>query len=172
MTVKVEIDNFFKRIKHIKYGWYDKENNLHTRLNMKEFRKNYIMQSTSDILKNGYAICWEMCELERQFFDSINVVNKTIFAYLKNSNNECHTFLVFKLVNYWYWFEASWKQKKGIYKFTSLEEIFDFYRNNFSSFTKHGYKKEDLCFYSYDKVKNRLNCDQFYKHCLSSKILN
>lgn len=165
------IEKFYDGLKDIKYGWYDKNNILHTRLEKDEFRKNYKMQSCDSVLKSRYAICWEMCEVQREYFDRIGVNNKTIFVYLNNGRGECHTFSVFNMNNYWYWFEASWERKKGIHKFNSLNEILDFYRDNFEDFAKFGYNKEDIVFYEYDKALAGCSCEDFYKHCLSGKLI-
>ncbi len=166
-----EIENFFNLIKKVKYGWHDKTGNVHKSLRNGNFKRNYKMQKISDILLSNYAICWEMCELERKFFRKNKINHKTIFALLKNSRGECHTFTVFELNNKWYWFEASWENQKGIHRYNSIEEILDFYRNNFDDFAKKGYKKEGLVFYEYKKPLFRYSCNMFYIHCsLGKKI--
>ena len=166
-----EVEDFYNKIKDIKYGWHDKDNVLHTRLVIDKFRKEYKMQKIANILKSGYAICWEMCELQRNFMERKGIEHKTIFVYLNNSNNECHTFTSFKLDNDWYWFEASWKGKKGIHKFSSLKDILEFYRNNFNDFAKNGYDKNNISFYEYDRIAEGCSCDRFYEHCLSGKLI-
>ena len=154
-----EVEIFYDKIKNIKYGWHDKDNILHTRLVIDKFRKEYKMQKIANILKSGYAICWEMCELQRNFMER------------NNSNNECHTFTAFKLDKDWYWFEASWKGKKGIHKFSSLKDILEFYRNNFGDFAKKGYDKNNILFYEYDRNFDGCSCEEFYVHCLSGKLI-
>ncbi len=164
-----DIESFFNSIKNIKYGWQDKRGNFHASLKDGNFKKDYKMQKTDDILKNNYAICWEMCELQRKFFKEKHLKVKNIFVMLKNSHGECHTFTVFYLNNYWYWFEASWEKQKGIHQFNSLAEILDFYRDNFSDFAKKGYDKKNLVFYEYAKPLFRYNCNWFYYHCCLGK---
>ncbi len=162
-----DIEDFYNKIKNIKYGWLDKENNIHE--NLKEYKEKFIMQDIDNIEKTNHAVCWEMCELQRRFFNQKNINNKTIFAYLKNSrNNACHTFSIFELNNKWYWFEASWQNKKGIHEFNSIEEILEYYKDNFIDFAREEYNREDMEFYDYSKVNSGINCTEFYTHCLSS----
>lgn len=162
-----DIEDFYNKIKNIKYGWLDKENNIHE--NLKEYKEKFIMQDIDNIEKTNHAVCWEMCELQRRFFNQKNINNKTIFAYLKNSrNNACHTFSIFELNNKWYWFEASWQNKKGIHEFNSIEEILEYYKDNFIDFAREEYNKEDMEFYEYSKVNSGINCTEFYTNCLSS----
>ena len=117
-----EILEFYNSIKNIKYGWHDKNNKLHK--DLKDYKEKYILSDNNIVLRDNYAVCWEMCELQREFFNKNNIDNKTIFAYLLDSpNGACHTFSVFTLNNKWYWFEASWNNKKGIHEFNSLEDI-------------------------------------------------
>lgn len=162
------IQDFYTEVKNIQYGWFDKENKLHE--NLKDFNGNYIMQDIDNIMETNHAICWEMCELQRNFFNKNNIENKTIFAYLKNSkNNACHTFSVINCNDKWYWFEASWANKRGIHEFDSLEDILEYFRNNFTDFSRTEYNPDDLEFYEYNKVNSGVDAVGFFKHCLSSK---
>ena len=56
-------------------------------------------------------------------------------------------------------------------KYNSLNEILDFFKNNFEDFTKGEYNKDDMEFYSYFKPPFRFNCNLFYFWCLHSKKL-
>lgn len=165
-----DILEFYNSIKNIKYGWHDKHGKVHE--NLKDYRELYVLSDENTVLRDNHAVCWEMCEIQRHFFNKHNIENKTIFAYLQNSrNNACHTFSVFTLNNKWYWFEASWINKKGIHEFNSLEDILEYYRNNFEDFAKTEYNKEDLLFFEYDNIKTGMNTDEFYNHCLNSKAI-
>ena len=72
-----EIEEFYNRLLKIKYGWHDKEGRLHQKIEPQIFAKEYKMQAYNKIEESGYAICWELCELERHFFNK--VVAKIIF---------------------------------------------------------------------------------------------
>ena len=165
-----EIFDYFNEIKNINYGWHDKDGKIHEKLI--NYREEFIQQDIDTVLKDNYAVCWEMCELQRKFFNEHNIENKTIFAYLdKSRNGACHTFSVFYKNNKVYWFEASWKNKKGIHEFNSLEEILDYYRDNFLDFARCEYNKDDLLFYEYDGIKPGMNTDEFIMHCMKCKRL-
>lgn len=41
------------------------------------------MQPYNKIEESGYAICWELCELERHFFNKHKIENHTIMAVIK-----------------------------------------------------------------------------------------
>lgn len=163
-----EIQDFYNDIKNINYGWHDKDGTVHESL--KGYAEGFVLQDIDTIIDSNYAVCWEMCELQRKFFNKNKIENKTIFAYLKNSrNNACHTFSVIYLNGKCYWFEASWQDRKGIHEFNSLEEILDYYRNNFEDFARCEYNPDDLEFYEYDDIKVGMNAQEYYMHCLSSK---
>ena len=166
------IKNFYEEIKDIKYGWHDKKGYRRKKLTEGNFAKEYKMQKTKNIKKSGYAICWEMCELQRKYFRKRQIKHKTIFVILKKDRRlPCHTFSIFNYNNKWYWFEASWENQKGIHEFNSIPEILDFYRDNFHDFAKGDYNKDNIEFYQYFKPLFRMNCNFFYFWCLHSKKL-
>lgn len=168
----INIKKFYSDIKDIKYGWHTKNGQLHEKLTEGNFAKDYKMQSIKNIEKTNYAICWEMCELQRKYFKKRKIKHKTIFAILKKHRRlPCHTFTVFNYNNKWYWFEASWQNQKGIHEYNSLSEILDYFRNNFEDFTKGEYDKSNIEFYSYLKPPFRFNCNLFYFWCLHSRKL-
>lgn len=167
-----EIKKFYNEIKDINYGWYDKYGKLHQKLKGQNFTKIYRMQKVKDIRKHNYAICWEMCELEREYFKKRKISHKTIFTILREDKRyPCHTFLVFNLNHKWYWLEASWDKKKGLHEYNSLDKIFDYIKNNFEDFAGSNYDKEQIEFYEYKKPLIRPNCNLFYYYCLHGKKL-
>lgn len=167
-----DIKKFYNDIKDINYGWYDKKGNLHKKLKGENFSKLYCMQKVNKIKENNYAICWEMCELEREYFKKRKIIYKTIFVILQEDKRyPCHTFLAFNLNDKWYWFEASWNNKKGIHEYNSLEDLCNYIKDNFHDFAGKDYNPEKIEFYEYQKPPIRLNCNLFYYYCLHSKKL-
>ena len=164
-----EILDFFNDIKTINYGWHDKDGNIHESL--KDFKDNFQLQDINKILEDRYAVCWEMCEVQKDFFNKKEIENKTIFAFLDKSKNYAnHTFSVFFMNGKCFWFEASWKSKKGIHEFNSLEEVLEYFRNNFIDFSKVEYDKNNMRFFEYEN-NNAVDSENFIKYCLSSKEL-
>lgn len=166
-----DIKKFYKKIKDINYGWHDKKGKVHEHLSEGNYQKNFKMQNIKEIKKSNYAVCWEMCELERNYFKKRKINYKTIFSILTEDKNfPCHTFLVFEYQKKWYWFEASWKGKKGIHEYNTLEEILDAIRNDYYDFAKKEYDPKKVKFYEYKKpIISRMSCNLFYYHCLHSK---
>ena len=163
-----KLKKFNKELSSIKYGWYDKEGKLHESLREGNFVKNYRMQSVNEVMNNTNSICWDLCEVEREFFKKTVYPFVTIFAVLKTQKKKpCHTFLVFKDNDCFYWFEASWNKMKGIRKYSNFDDILDDVRNNFYEFTKSkDYDKNEIEFYVYKKPINRISCNMFYFHCM------
>lgn len=169
-----EIEEFYESVKDIKYGWHDRENRVFKHLSDANFTKSFRMQKVKDIRKSGYAICWEMCELEREFFRKKKLDYKTIFILSReDGKNICHTFLVFKYNYHWFWFEASWDKMKGIHKYNSLEELLNYVKNNFSDFVKKkDYDRDKIRFYEYRKPYFIRSCNLFYFHCMRGKKID
>ena len=166
-----DIKKFYNEIKDIKYGWHDKDGKLYKKLTTGNFIKDFRMQKLKDIKKSNYAICWELCELEREYFKKRKIEHKVIFVLSREDDKYyCHTFLVFKPHKHYYYFEASWDKHKGIHKYNSLEEILDFFKNNFSDFIgKKKYDKNKIYFYEYKKPRFIRRCNPFYYYCMHSK---
>ena len=162
------IQDFFHEIRNIGYGWHDKDGNVHESL--KGSKEGMILQDTQTILEDNHAVCWEMCELQRDFFKQSNIEYKNIFVYLNDPNHfACHTFSIFKHQDRWFWFEASWLTKKGIHEFDSIKEIFDYFRNNFEDFARGKYDKDKIEFLEYDNVKPGMNTEEFINQVLKGK---
>ncbi|MDO5569459.1 MAG: hypothetical protein Q4G04_05060 [bacterium] len=170
------IIKFFDQLSSIKYGWYDQNNNLHEDLKGNIFYEQYQMQLPSQIIANNHAICFDICELEREFFIKQKIPFVTILALLENDNKyPCHTFLIFKLNNKYYWFEASWQDKKAIHQYNDVKSILLCIKENFHYFTKDKkYNQKNIAFYCYSKPKININCQDFFNHCLrpENKIRN
>lgn len=162
-----EVYEYNKLLSQINYGWYDKSGKLYQGLSKSyNFKKNYRLQKTSNIIKNNHAICWELCELEREYFHN-KYPYITVFAILKNPpKNPCHTFLIFKNEDKYYFFEASWNKYKGVHPYQNIDEILDDIRNNFSDFAGPKYDPEKISFYSYKKPLPKSTCNLFYINAL------
>jgi len=166
-----EIEEFYNKLKDKKYGWHDKNNKLHRKLSDGNFTKNFKMKKLKDIEERHHAICWEMCELERDFFKKRKIKHKVIFMVSREDKKYyCHTFLVFYLDGYWYYFEASWDRMKGVHKYKKLEDIFEYLKDNFSDFMKKDdYDRSKISFYEYRRPLFVKSCNMFYFHCMHSK---
>lgn len=162
------IEKLYKELSSYGYGWYDKEGKLHVGLKDGLFLKNYRMQEIDEVKRHKNSICWDLCEVERDYFKNRDFPYMVVFGVnRKMKNNPCHTFLVFKNNGKYYWFEASWKLMKGVREYNSLEELFEDFKNSFSDFVKgKEYNKDDIEFFKYKKPRNRIGCNGFYIHCM------
>lgn len=169
-----QVEKLNKELSKISYGWYDKESKLHVGLKDGKFLKEYRMQYPEEIKKHKNSICWDLCELEREYFKTREFPFMTVFGVNKKLHKKPnHTFLVFKNNGKYYWFEASWDAMKGVREYNSLEEVFDDFKDNFGDFIKgKEYNKDDIEFYRYKKPRERIGCNGFYAHCMyfSKKI--
>lgn len=166
-----EVKKFYNELLTKKYGWHDKKDKLHRKLSDGNFTKNYKMQSLKKAKERRHVICWEMCELEREFFKKNKIKHKVIFMLSREDNKYyCHTFTAFFMNKNWYHFEASWDNKKGIHKYNSLEEMLDYLKDNFSDFVKkEDYDRNKISFHEYRRPRFVKSCNMFYFHCMHSK---
>ena len=166
------LEKFYNEIKNIKYGWYDKDNILHTKIESHLMLEKYKMQNIDDIKKNGYSICWDLCELERDFLTKNNYEHKIIFIIEKdNVKMPCHTTCIVKIDENYYLLEASHINHKCLKRFSEEKEIYEYLKDNFEDFNKD-YIKENIEIYEYPKPKNNINCKEFYENALNSKKIN
>ena len=112
---------------NITYGWIDKCKGKHLN-NLKGFRENYRVSSIDEILQTGLGTCIEQAKLIKFFFDRIGLENK-LYCYRRYETEEnfdkevrMHCFVLFKFNDMWYHFEHANRPKRGIHKYSSLEE--------------------------------------------------
>ena len=162
-----EIKKYFMRLSQIKYGWHDKKGTFHSHLKEGNFFKDFYFQTNEEIKKTSSAICWEICELEREEFTARNIPNQTIYAgVFLHHKLYCHTFLVYKKEDTYYWIEPSWEKMKGIYQGKTITELLNKVYENFDSFTHEKFPKEKIFFRIYTKPKPRIRAIPFHYHCI------
>lgn len=160
------INDIMLKLDDIQYGYKDKDNNVHYNVDNK-FAQNYSLQSPEEVLKNKVGVCWDQVELERVLFLEKKIsVNTYFIVHYDGDKCPTHTFLIYKLGEYFYWFEHSWELFRGIHKYDSELEALKDIRDKFIKYELHNqYEPMNLCIYNYDKPKYELSCLQFYKHC-------
>lgn len=163
-----EVEKFNKELSEKPYGWHDKDNVLHEKLVKEEFQKYYKMPTLEQMKKNNHAICWEQCEIERDFFQKHKYSFRTVFVVLNNGESKPgHSFLIYKDKDKYIWFEASWSDMKGLKSYNSLKELFADIKNNFYKFIKtNDFDKEKLEFYAYEAPRREITCEEFYKNAM------
>ena len=158
---------------NIDYGWIDKSGKQYKVVN-ELFSDNYVLQSPKEIIKSKLGVCWDQVELERYYFNSMDLNIKTYFlCHYDNQKCPSHTFLIYENNSKVYWFEHSWEQYKGVHQYDTLKELLVDVRNKFiETELNNNYDKKNLMLYEYDKPKYRISVKEFYKHCESNDNVN
>ena len=159
-------NNIMLLMEKIEYGWLDKKNNKHYKID-NSFCDNYILQSPQEIIQNKLGVCWDQVELERYYFKNNNLNIKTYFlVYYDNDKCPTHTFLIYKENNKFYWFEHSWEKYRGIYEYNNLTNLLLDVRNKFiKDELDDSYIDSNLIIYEYQKPLSHICTTDFYKHC-------
>lgn len=137
---------------------------------------NYILENPNEVILNKVGNCYDLVELERDWFTNHNYEIKTfyIMAEVNYANNyPTHTFLVFRENNSWNLFESADYKNRGIIKFDNIDELIDYQINkqkqliksidgNFKSLNK-------IHVYEYSKLKYGISAKGFIDYCLNSK---
>ena len=166
-----KIEEFYDYICSFNYGWSDKNGNVYEKIT-KDYLNDFILRSKEEVIKSKRGVCWELVELEREFFENNNIQYKTLFVHHNDDNHFCHTFSVFTLNNKYYWFEGVLKGKKGIFEFDTLDELLQNVIDNFKYINLgREYDKEKIEFYNYKKPKTGFSCLEFFNHCFNSEKL-
>ena len=159
-----ELLNFMNN--SIEFGWMDKNNKMHLG-NMKNFRSDYKIMTTDDILEKGIGTCIEQVSLMKKYFDDRDIETK-MYCYRKyenkNSKNneiELHIALFYKQKDTWYYIEATGPFNKGITKLKDINEglkiITKPYKNNKDNkLTEIKEIKPGLSFLEFNKYVNSL----------------
>lgn len=164
-----KLKELLDELKDIKYGWIDLVGNVHEKIDREKFESDYRLQIPNDIIKNGYAICWDMVEYERLFMIQNNISYKSIFiSHNVDSKYRFHTLILCYFDDKIYWFENAFKNFKGI----------RVYENNIDCFKDIAYefliendilKEGEFTFFDYDKPEYNISASEFVEHCMKGK---
>ena len=132
--------------------------------------KLYKIRLGKDFIKSGYGVCWDFCELERDFFEIYNIEHVCYFieSYINRAEGgPTHTFAIFKQNDKWCWFEYSWLYYRGIWEYNSKEEALNDILKKFEKF--YDRKLINIRIYKTQKVTKRLNAYEFVEHCVNGE---
>lgn len=167
--VKNVID-ILNSLEGIEYGWMDIEKNTHLNAD-KGYKKNYVLSTPEEVIKNSLGTCFDIVELERSYFKSIGAKFNTYFMiYYESKKMFTHTFVVYEENEKFYWFEYSWANNRGIHEYLSLYDLLTDVRNKFKKNNNLKFMDLDyLCVYKYKKPKYHIGLKDLYKHCESGE---
>ena len=134
------------------------------------------MQSPKDLLKTLYGNCFDQVEFERDWFLKNGYEIKTIFEMVNleyENNYPTHAFLVYRENNYWYWFENTDFNNRGIHKFNTLEELLNYQYNKYiellKTFNIKDSEIEKIVLTEFDKPKEHLFAEEYLEHVINAK---
>lgn len=137
-----------------------------------EFNNFYYLQTPDELLESKCGVCWDQVELERKLFQNNNFKIKTYFIYIIDKDMlPSHTFLTYEENNKYYWFEHSWYSYKGIHEYENEDELLSDVRKKFLEEQGYNHKKCSLYIYEYNKPKEHITCDKFYKYIETQKLI-
>lgn len=167
-----DLMTFFE--KNMKYGFtYRGKVFLENADFCENMNKYYKIRLGEDFIKSGYGVCWDFCELEREFFLSQHINHECYFieGFLNRAEGgPTHTFALFEEKGKWFWFEYSWFAQRGIWEYATkqqaLKDVFHKYAQG------NRIKPEDLRLYKIDKIKTRLNAEECVDHYLNGEEID
>lgn len=171
-----EAKEFIKTFDNIKYGWYDTKGVLREHID-KDYMIEYRTRSPKETKELNVGVCWDLNELQRDYYESKNANFHTIFAvindlYLKHPN---HAFVIVEHNGKFYWSEGTWRTRKGIHEYNSKEEILKDIKANFSEIYGKPLpedKIENLEFFEYERPIYGLSAIDFFMHCIKGNKIN
>ena len=162
------IQNIFKIISTLTYGFIDKNNKTHKKTKKEFYFENYRLQTPEETLKYKYGTCWDQVELVRYLLEKENIKCDT---YLINYNEENkiakHTFVVVNENNFVYCVEYYFVQKGLNMKFNSVEDILKYFLGIFPNMFKiKDFDMNKIEIYKYNKpTKFGLKFFEFVDYC-------
>lgn len=174
--MKSNINKIMNVLDTIEYGFKDKDGNniLDTNFQKwnKAFNNFYYLQNPEELLKTKCGTCWDQVELERKLFQNNNIKVKTYFIFIvANDTLPTHTFLTYENDNKYYWFEHSWETHKGIHEYKSELELLQDVEYKFKKAYNFDIEKNSLYIYEYQKPKEHITSNEFYKYIETQKLI-
>lgn len=171
-----EINKIMSIMDTIEYGFKDNSGNNIINVDSKkwdeQFGEFYYLQTPSELLESKCGVCWDQVELERQLFSEKNINLKTYFIYILDDNMlPSHTFLTFEFNNKIYWFEHSWYKYRGIHEYKNENELLKDITNKFIKDHNEVSKNSKLYLYKYEKPKDHISCDDFYRYIETQTLI-
>ncbi len=172
--IKEKIEKIMHIMDEIEYGFKDENGNNIIDNDPekwdKDFESFYYLQTPEELLKTKCGVCWDQVELERQLFTRDNIDVKTFFIYISDDDMlPSHTFLIYEDNNKYYWFEHSWGKYKGIYEYDNKTVLLLDIIKKFKEDHPEVSKNAPLYLYEYQKPKDHIKCNDFYKYIETQK---
>ncbi len=169
-----DLMNFFE--KNLKYGftyrgvaYTDEDENFQEKMN-----EHYKIRLDEDFIKSGYGVCWDFCELERQFFIENKIPHECFFieSCVKYATSPTHTFCLFQNGDKnWCWFEYSWANEKGIKEYKTKEEALQDVVKRFREYCECFGQLAELKIYKTRAITKRMDFNEFIDRCREGELI-
>ena len=91
-VLAMNIEEFFRYVKSIQYGYKDRSGNLHISDDEDFAVQDYSFSSPEEIVKNNCCWCWDLAELIRLYCKEHGVPHRAYFMeYLSGELHQTHT---------------------------------------------------------------------------------
>lgn len=163
------VEDLYRLVSETEYGWLDTDGNKHYKLEMAKYQEKYILQSPQEIIQNKIGVCWDQVELERYYLNKLDIPCKSYLIYYAGERKDrAHTFLIYEMNGFVYWFEHAWGNYKGLHKYSNYDDIFNKIKKIFiEEELKNDCDLSNVHIYQYDQPKFHIGHYDFLKHCLS-----
>lgn len=160
-----EINDVLLKMKDIEYGYLYEGKDISEN---EDLPKHYTLNSPEKTIKDKMGVCWDQVELERKYFDELNVKTKSYF--MCNYDGfffPTHTFLVVFIDNKYYYFENAWMPYKGVEEYSSIHELLKEVVSRFNKMCmeKYNLNEKDTVIYEYTKPEYNITGKCFFEHC-------
>ncbi len=137
-----------------------------------EFESIYHLLSPEELLEKKFGVCYDQVELERKLLEELGKKVHTYFIATHESEDSIytHTFLAYEEDNYFYWFEHSWGEYRGIHKYSSLKKLLLDVKEKFR---KSHLTENDAYTFVYEYLKPSVGIDshEFFEYCENSTLI-
>lgn len=136
------------------------------------------IKNVDTLIKEKVGICYDLVEIERDWFAKHKCHFKTIFLiFLLDYENPypTHTFLAFEKNNKWYHFESADLFNRGIHEYSTFEELIESAKKHQISCAnlEHSEIKNTLTVFEYDKPNLNESFLEFLDNIIEKgKIIN
>lgn len=166
-------NKFLDLINNIKYGYMDRENNIHIGDDKKWF-SNYKLQSKDELLTNMVGNCYDVVELLRYFLEKDYKV-ETFFMMIAlpyKNNYPTHSYLVYIDNNSYNLIENKFGLTEGIHKFKTREEVVKYQALSYLKLLKDNYnltndEEKNFIITSFKKPRSGISAATYIDKALS-----
>lgn len=151
--------------------------NDRVKTDMEKFFDNYKSLTIKEFEKYKVGVCWDYVHYEANWFKTHGYKYETFYVQVQDEDGYCpsHTFLIFYLPssNKPYYFEASWKDYRGIESFNTLSELHKTIKQRHINSVQSKCYSETYFIQKYDaasKSYEGLNCKDYMMKVSNGKI--